>query len=209
MFCITKTSPLFILLIASSLASYYTKEQVNKELGKKADLSALDSYVLSSKLESDYLTKTQVETELAKKADASALNAYVTSETFTLELAKKADTSALDAYVKKDSYAIDKQSLESKISQKADTTALDAYLKIADIDTTLSESGYVKQESLDTQLASYVKNDALTTKLEGYVTTSTLNGSSSIGLVNGVYEVNAISTDELNTIINSVPTVTE
>ena len=173
--------------IASSLASYYTKEQVNKELGKKADLSALDSYVLSSKLESDYLTKTQVETELAKKAD----------------------TSALDAYVKKDSYAIDKQSLESKISQKADTTALDAYLKIADIDTTLSESGYVKQESLDTQLASYVKNDALTTKLEGYVTTSTLNGSSSIGLVNGVYEVNAISTDELNTIINSVPTVTE
>ena len=195
--------------IASSLASYYTKEQVNKELGKKADLSALDSYVLSSKLESDYLTKTQVETELAKKADASALNAYVTSETFTSELAKKADTSALDAYVKKDSYAIDKQSLESKISQKADTTALDAYLKIADIDTTLSESGYVKQESLDTQLASYVKNDALTTKLEGYVTTSTLNGSSSIGLVNGVYEVNAISTDELNTIINSVPTVTE
>ena len=94
-----------------------------------------------------------------------------------------------------------KQSLESKIAQKADTTALDAYLRIADIDTTLS--GYVKQDSLDTQLESYVKNDTLTTTLEGYVTTSTLNGSSSIGLVDGAYEVNAISTEELNTIINS------
>ena len=90
--------------------------------------------------------------------------------------------------------------IKKKIGQKADTTALDAYLKIADIDTTLS--GYVKQDSLTTQLASYVKNDALTTTLEGYVTASTLNGSSSIGLVDGVYEVNAISTSELNDIIN-------
>ena len=189
--------------IASSLTSYYTKEQVNTELGKKADLSALDSYVLKTTLESDYLTKTQVETELGKKADASVLNAYVTSETFNSELEKKANLSELDKYVAKTSYETDKQSLESKIAQKADTTALDAYLKIANIDTTLSESGYVKQESLDTQLASYVKNDALTTTLEGYVTTSTLNGSSSIGLVDGAYEVNAISTEELNTIINS------
>ena len=189
--------------IKSSLASYYTKEQVNEELGKKADLSALDSYVLSATLESDYLTKAKVEEELAKKADASALNAYVTSETFNSELANKANLTELEKYVKKDSYDIDKQSLESKIAQKADTTALDAYLKIADIDTTLSESGYVKQDSLDTQLEPYVKNDTLTTKLEGYVTTSTLNGSSSIGLVDGAYEVNAISSDELNTIINS------
>ena len=188
--------------IKSSLASYYTKGQVDAELGKKADLSALDSYVLKTKLESDYLTKTQVETELAKKADASALNAYVTSETFNSELANKANLTELEKYVAKTSYETDQQAVNNAIANKADKTALDAYLKIADIDTTLSESGYVKQESLDTQLASYVKNDALTTTLEGYVTASTLNGSSSIGLVNGVYEVNAISTSELNDIIN-------
>ena len=187
--------------IASSLASYYTKGQVNEELGKKADLSALDNYVLTTKLESEYLTKTKVEEELAKKADASVLNAYVTSETFNTELANKANLSELEKYVAKTAYETDKQSLESKISQKADTTALDAYLKIADIDTTLS--GYVKQDSLNTQLEAYVKNDTLTTKLEGYVTTSTLNGSSSISLDNGVYEVNTITTDELNSIINS------
>ena len=186
--------------IASSLASYYTKEQVNAELVKKADLSALDSYVLTTKLESDYLTKTQVETELGKKANASDLSNYVENDTFTSELANKANLSELEKYVAKASYEVDKQSLESKIAQKADTTALDAYLKIADIDTTLS--GYVKQDSLNTQLEPYVKNDTLTTKLEGYVTTSTLNGSSSISLVDGAYEVNAISTEELNDIIN-------
>ena len=187
--------------IESSLASYYTKEQVNEELGKKADLSALDNYVLTTKLESDYLTKTQVETELGKKANTSDLSNYVENDTFTSELANKADLSELEKYVAKTAYETDKQSLESKIAQKADTTALDAYLRIADINTTLS--GYVKQDSLDTQLESYVKNDTLTTTLEGYVTTSTLNGSSSIGLVDGAYEVNAISTEELNTIINS------
>ena len=187
--------------IESSLTSYYTKEQVNKELGNKADLSALDSYVLKTTLESEYLTKTEVEGKLNDKADASELSKYVLNDTFTSELANKADLSELEKYVAKASYDIDKQSLESKISKKADTTALDAYLKITDIDTTLS--GYVKQESLDTQLESYVKNDALTTKLEGYVTTSTLNGSSSISLVDGAYEVNAISAEELNTIINS------
>ena len=187
--------------IESSLTSYYTKEQVNEELGKKADLSALDNYVLKTKLESDYLTKTQVETELGKKADASELTKYVLTNTFNTELEKKADTSALDAYVKKDSYAIDKQSLESQISQKADTTALDAYLKISDIDTSLS--GYVKQESLDTQLEAYVKNEALTTKLGDYVLTTSLSGSSSISLVGEGYEVNTISTEDLNNIINS------
>ena len=187
--------------IKSSLASYYTKEQVNEELGKKADLSALDNYVLSATLKSDYLTKTQVETELNKKANASDLSNYVENDTFTSELANKANLSELEKYVAKTSYETDKTDLQDKINLKADTTALDAYLKIADIDTTLS--GYVKQDSLDTQLESYVKNDTLTTKLEGYVTTSTLNGSSSIGLVDGAYEVNAISTEELNTIINS------
>lgn len=193
--------------IASSLASYYTKEQVNAELLKKADLSALESYVLKTTLESDYLTKTQVETELSKKADASALNAYVTSETFTTELAKKADKTSLNDYVAKTAYETDKQSLESKISQKADTTALDAYLKITDIDTTLN--AYVKQDSLNTQLEAYVKTEALTTKLGDYVLKTSLSGSSSISLVGEVYEVNTISTDELNSIINSVPTVTE
>ena len=186
--------------ISSSLASYYTKGQVDEELGKKADLSALDSYVLKTKLESDYLTKSQIETELAKKADASALNAYVTSETFNSELANKANLTELEKYVAKTSYETDKQSLESKIAQKADTTALDAYLKIADIDTTLS--GYVKQDSLNTQLGAYVKTDTLTTKLGDYVLETTLSGSSSIGLVDGVYEVNAISASELNDIIN-------
>ena len=186
--------------IASSLASYYTKEQVNEELGKKADLSALDSYVLKTKLESDYLTKTQVETELGKKANASDLSNYVENDTFTSELANKANLSELEKYVAKTAYETDKKDLQDKINLKADTTALDAYLKIADIDTTLS--GYVKQDSLDTQLGPYVKNDTLTTTLEGYVTTSTLNGSSSISLVDGVYEVNAISTSELNDIIN-------
>ena len=189
--------------IESSLTSYYTKSEVDTKLTDKADLSALDSYVLKSKLESDYLTKSQIETELGKKADASALNAYVTSETFNSELANKANLTELEKYVKKDSYDIDKQSLESKIAQKADTTALDAYLKIADIDTTLSESGYVKQESLDTQLASYVKNDALTTKLGDYVLKTSLSGSSSISLVGEGYEVNTITIDELNSIINS------
>ena len=187
--------------IASSLTSYYTKEQVNEELGKKADLSALGNYVLTTKLESDYLTKTQVETELGKKANASDLSNYVENDTFTSELANKADLSELEKYVAKASYETDQKALQDKIKLKADTTALDAYLKIADINTTLS--GYVKQDSLNTQLEAYVKNDALTTKLEGYVTTSTLNNSSSIGLVDGAYEVNAISKEELNTIINS------
>ena len=187
--------------VASSLTSYYTKEQVNAELNKKADLSTLDSYVLKTTLESDYLTKTQVETELGKKANTSDLSNYVENNTFTSELANKANLSELEKYVAKTSYETDKTDLQDKINLKADTTALNAYLKIADIDTTLS--GYVKQDSLVTQLESYVKNDTLTTTLEGYVTTSTLNGSSSIGLVNGVYEVNAISAEELNTIINS------
>ena len=191
--------------ITSSLASYYTKEQVNAELDKKANLSALDSYVLTTKLESDYLTKTQVETELAKKADASALNAYVTSETFNAELAKKADKTSLNDYVAKTAYETDKQSLQDQIDQKADATALDAYLKIADINTTLT--AYVKQDSLNTQLEAYVKTDALTTKLGDYVLKTSLSGSSSISLVGEVYEVNAISTSELNDIIN--PKVSE
>lgn len=193
--------------IASSLASYYTKEQVNTELDKKANLTALNDYVLTTKLESDYLTKTQVETELGKKADTSALSNYVENGTFTSELAKKADKTSLNDYVAKTAYETDKQSLESKISQKADTTALDAYLKIADIDTTLT--GYVKQDSLNTQLEAYVKTEALTTKLGDYVLKTSLSGSSSISLVDEVYEVNTISTDDLNSIINSVPTVTE
>ena len=191
--------------IESSLASYYTKAEVNEELGKKADLSALDNYVLTTKLENDYLTKTKVEEELAKKADASALGAYVTSETFNAELKKKADVSALNDYVAKTAYETDKQALETKIGQKADTAALDAYLKIADIDTTLSR--YVKQESLDTQLEAYVKNDTFTSTLEGYVLKTSLSGSSSISLVGDVYEVNTISTEDLNAIIN--PKVSE
>ena len=192
--------------ITSSLASYYTKEQVNAELNKKANLSALDSYVLTTKLENDYLTKTKVEEELAKKADVASLSSYVSNDTFTSELGKKADVSALNDYVAKTAYETDKQSLETKINQKADTTALDAYLKIAEIDNNLT--AYVKQESLNTQLKPYVTTEALTTKLGDYVATSTLSRSSSIGLVDGVYEVNTISTDELNSIINSVPTVT-
>ena len=94
-----------------------------------------------------------------------------------------------------------KQSLQDQIDQKADTTALDDYLKIADIDTTLT--AYVKQESLNTQLEAYVKTEELTTKLGDYVLKTSLSGSSSISLVDEVYEVNAISTEELNTIINS------
>ena len=73
-------------------------------------------------------------------------------------------------------------------------------VKIADIDTTLT--AYVKQDSLNTQLEAYVKTDALTAKLGDYVLKASLNGSSSISLVGEVYEVNAISTSELNDIIN-------
>ena len=191
--------------ISSSLTSYYTKEQVNAELVKKADLSALDSYVLKTTLENDYLTKTQVETELGKKADASELSKYVLTDTFNTELKKKADVSALNDYVAKTAYETDKQALETKIGQKADKTALDAYLKIADIDDNLT--AYVKQESLDTQLGAYVKTDALTTKLGDYVLKTSLSGSSSISLVGDVYEVNTISTEDLNDIIN--PKVSE
>ena len=187
--------------ITTKIAGYYTKGEVDTKLADKANLSALDSYVLTTKLESDYLTKTQVETELGKKADASALGAYVTSETFNTELANKADKTSLNDYVAKTAYETDKQALETKIGQKADKTALDAYLKIADIDANLT--AYVKQESLDTQLEAYVKTEALTTKLGDYVLKTSLSGSSSIGLVDGVYEVNAISAEELNTIINS------
>ena len=172
------------------LSDYSTTKEMNAAIS-----AAIESSLTS------YYTKGQVDEELGKKANTSDLSNYVENDTFTSELAKKADNSALDAYVKKDSYAIDKQALESKISQKADTTALDAYLRIADIDTTLT--GYVKQNSLNTQLEAYVTTEALTTKLGDYVATSTLSGSSSIGLVNGVYEVNAISAEELNTIINS------
>lgn len=187
--------------ITTKIAGYYTKGEVDAELVKKADASLLSNYVLTTKLENDYLTKTKVEEELAKKADASALNAYVTSETFTSELAKKADkTSLINDYVAKTAYETDKQSLQNKIDQKADATALDDYLKIADIDTTLT--AYVKQDSLNTQLDAYVKTDALTTKLGDYVLKTSLNGSSSISLVDEVYEVNAISTEDLNNIIN-------
>lgn len=188
--------------IASSLTSYYTKEQVKAELGKKADLSALDSYVLTTKLESDYLTKTQVETELGKKADANELSKYVLTNTFNTELEKKADkTSLINDYVAKTTYETDQKALETKIGQKADATALDAYLKKAEIDANLK--AYVKQDSLNTQLEAYVKNDTLTSTLEGYVLKTSLSGSSSISLVGDVYEVNAISAEELNTIINS------
>ena len=188
--------------ITTKIAGYYTKGEVDTKLADKANLSALDSYVLTTKLESDYLTKTQVETELAKKADASALGAYVTSETFNTKLEKKADKTSLNDYVAKTAYETDKQALETEISQKADKTALDAYLKIADIDANLK--AYVKQESLDTQLEAYVKTEDLTTKLGDYVLKTSLSGSSSISLVeSGVYEVNAISTEDLNDIINS------
>lgn len=186
--------------ITTKIAGYYTKGEVDTKLLDKADLSVLDSYVLKTKLESDYLTKTQVETELGKKADASELSKYVLTDTFNTELEKKADVSALNDYVAKTAYETDKQALETKIGQKADKTALDAYLKIADIDTTLS--GYVKQESLNTQLGAYVKTDALTTKLGDYVLKTSLSGSSSISLVGDVYEVNTISTEDLNDIIN-------
>lgn len=187
--------------ITKKIAGYYTKGEVDTKLADKADLSALDSYVLKTKLESDYLTKTQVETELVKKADASELTKYVLTDTFNTELEKKADVSALNDYVAKTAYEKDKQALEAKIGQKADATALDAYLKISDIDTTLN--AYVKQDSLNTQLGAYVKTDALTTKLGDYVLKTSLSGSSSISLVDEVYEVNAISAEELNTIINS------
>ena len=191
--------------ITTKIAGYYTKGEVNTKLADKADLSALESYVLKTKLESDYLTKTQVETELGKKADASELSKYVLTDTFNTELKKKADVSALNDYVAKTAYETDKQALETKIGQKADKTALDAYLKIADIDDNLT--AYVKQESLDTQLGAYVKTDALTTKLGDYVLKTSLSGSSSISLVGDVYEVNTISTEDLNDIIN--PKVSE
>ena len=186
--------------ITTSLTSYYTKEQVNTELDKKANLTALDDYVLTTKLESDYLTKTQVETELGKKADASELSKYVLNDTFTSELAKKADASELSKYVDKTSYEANQQAVNNAIADKADKTALEDYLKIAEIDTKLT--AYVKQESLNNQLKSYVTTEALTTKLGDYVAASTLNGSSSISLVGGAYEVNAITADELNDIIN-------
>lgn len=183
------------------IGDYYKKTEVDNLLKTKADSSVLENYVLKTKLESDYLTKTQVETELRKKADASALNAYVTSETFNTELEKKADKTSLNDYVAKTAYETDKQSLKDKIDQKADKTALDAYLKIADIDTTLN--AYVKQDSLNTQLGAYVKTEVLTTKLGDYVLKTSLSGSSSISPVGEVYEVNTISAEELNTIINS------
>ena len=188
--------------ITTKIAGYYTKGEVDTKLADKADARLLDNYVLTTKLESDYLTKTQVETELRKKADASALNAYVTSETFNTELEKKADKTLLDNYVAKTTYEANQQAVNNAIANKADKTALDAYLKIADIDTTLN--AYVKQDSLNTQLEAYVKTDVLTTKLGDYVLKTSLSGSSSISLVeSGVYEVNAISAEELNTIINS------
>ena len=71
---------------------------------------------------------------------------------------------------------------------------------VKDFDANLK--AYVKQESLDTQLEAYVKTEALTTKLGDYVLKTSLSGSSSISLVNEVYEVNTISTSELNDIIN-------
>lgn len=144
------------------LSSYSTTEAMNKAISA-AISSSLTSY------------KEQVNDELDKKADASALSNYVLTDTFNTELKKKADT-----------------------------TALDAYLKIADIDTTLT--GYVKQDSLNTQLEAYVKTDVFTTKLGDYVLKTSLSGSS-ISLVGDVYEVNTISTEDLNDIIN--PKVSE
>lgn len=193
--------------IEAKIAGYYTKGEVDAELAKKADSSLLSNYVLSSTLTADYLTKTEVETELDKKADASALSNYVETTTLTTELAKKADVSALDAYVDDASYEVDKQALQSEINKKADATALGDYLKIADIDTNLT--AYVKQESLNTQLNNYVTSTALNTTLQDYVLASALNESSSISVVDGVYEVNAISDVELNEIINSSSNVTE
>ena len=193
--------------ITTKIAGYYTKGEVDTKLANKANLSALNSYVLTTKLESDYLTKAKVEEELAKKADASELTKYVLKDTFTSELAKKADASTLNNYVAKTAYEKDQQAVNNAIANKADKTALDAYLKIAEIDDNLT--AYVKQDSLNTQLTNYVTSTALDTKLGDYVRKTTLNGSSSIDLVDGVYEVNAISESELNTIINSVPTVTE
>lgn len=193
--------------ITTKIAGYYTKGEVDTKLADKADARLLGNYVLTTKLESDYLTKTQVETELRKKADAGALAAYVTSETFNTELEKKADKTSLDNYVAKTNYEADQQAVNNAIANKADKTALDAYLKIADIDTTLN--AYVKQDSLNTQLGAYVKTDALTTKLGDYVLKTSLSGSSSISLslVGDVYEVNTISTEDLNDIIN--PKVSE
>lgn len=187
--------------ITTSLASYYTKDQVDTELGKKADATLLNNYVLSTTLESDYLTKTAIETELGKKADAAALSNYVETSTFTTELGKKADATALDSYVDKASYEIDQNAVNAAIAKKADATALGDYLKIADIDANLT--AYVKQDSLTTQLADYVTSTALETTLGDYVLASALNESSSMSVVDGVYEVNTISDTELNEIINA------
>ena len=146
----------------------------------------------------DYYKKTEVDGLLNDKADRTDLENYVSNTTFNAY--KESVTQSLGNYVAKTAYETDKQALESKISQKANTTALDDYLRIDAIDTTLS--GYVKQESLNTQLEAYVKNEALTTKLGDYVLKTSLSGSSSISLVDQVYEVNAISTEDLNDIIN-------
>lgn len=187
--------------IAASLVSYYTKDQVDTELSKKADATLLNNYVLSSTLDSDYLTKAVIETELGKKADASALSNYVENDTFTTELNKKANVTALDSYVDKASYETDQKAVNAAIAKKADATALGDYLKIADIDANLT--AYVKQDSLTTQLASYVTSTALEGKLEDYVLADALNASSTISVIEGVYEVNTISDTELNEIINS------
>ena len=173
------------------LSSYSNTEQMN---------AAISDAINALKI-GDYYKKTEVDGLLNDKADTSALNAYVTSEAFNTELAKKADASELSNYVAKTTYETDKQALETKIGQKADTTALDAYLKKADIDDNLT--AYVKRDSLNTQLEAYVKNEALTTKLGDYVLKTSLSGSSSISLVGEGYEVNTISTEDLNNIINS------
>lgn len=174
-------------ITALKIDAYYKKTEVDGLLNAKADLSALDSYVLKTKLESDYLTKTQVEAELLKKADASVLSNYVENDTFTSELAKKADKTSLNDYVAKTSYETDQKELQDKIDLKADTTALDAYLKKADIDANLT--AYVKQESLDTQLESYVLKTAITE-------------STSLSYVGDAIEITPISTEDLNGIMH-------
>lgn len=188
-------------ITALNIDDYYNKTEVDNLLDDKANASALDNYVLTSKLESDYLTKALIESELNKKADATELSKYVETSTFNTELGKKADASSLDSYVDKTSYGNDKTALEAAIATKADVSSLSEYLKIADIDANLT--AYVKQDSLTTKLNDYVTKTNLETTLADYVLASALNESSSIALVNGVYEVNVISPEELQEIISS------
>lgn len=203
------------------LSGYSTTAQMNQAIS-----DAIDALKIG-----DYYKKTEVDDLLANKADSSALENYVQTSALSNYVAtsefnayKESVTQTLDNYVTDKEFTDYQGTVTTALASKLEQTDLIDYVTSGSLETTLAD--YVTSDSLETTLADYVTSESLVTTLSGYATTSALadglatkadassldsyvlknaiNISESLAYVGDAIEINSISPEDLDSIINPV-----